>query len=161
MDVERRLREKSGGIVLKPHCGSGRVTLLPGRVGSGPKIWTRVQLWSDVADESVEVVTFSVSTRFHRCHPVAAVRALYCGGKHRETAPGFIHRTAFHGIRNLLKLLEKTYDQFRCPCFSLRHYTKLITCVTGRLYTSRCCSLYPTSKVRAFIEVPAFSGPAF
>ena len=38
VDVERRLREKSGGIVLKPHCWSGRV-------GSGPKIWTRVQLW--------------------------------------------------------------------------------------------------------------------
>ena len=46
VNVERRLREKSGGIVLKPHCGSGRVlefrkisgsgrvTLLPGRVGS-------------------------------------------------------------------------------------------------------------------------------
>ena len=123
VDVERRLREKSGGIVLKPHCGSGRVTLLPGRVGSGPKIWTRVQLWSDVADESVEVVTFSVSTRFHRCHPVAAVRALYCGGKHGETAPGFIHRTAFHGIRNLLKLLEKTYDQCPWSCFSRPHYT--------------------------------------
>jgi len=34
-DVERRLREKSGGIVLKPHCGSGRVLEFRKISGSG------------------------------------------------------------------------------------------------------------------------------
>ena len=109
----------------------------------------------------IAVILFLQRLCVHCAVPDTLVQMLLIFIHETASFGNFLHRTAFNGIRKLPKLLEKTYDQFRCPCFSLRHYTKLITCVTGRLYTSRCCSLYATSKVRAFIEVPAFSGPAF
>ena len=43
----------------------------------------------------------------------------------QKTAPfgTFLHRTAFHGTRRLLKLLEQTYSQCPRPCFSRAHYS--------------------------------------
>jgi len=38
------------GHSFRLRCGSGRVQLLLGRMGSGPKKVTRVQLWTTVAD---------------------------------------------------------------------------------------------------------------
>ena len=112
------------------------------------------------------VVTYQQSPTRHRCHPLsaAAVRALCCGWQHGETASRYIHRTAFHGIRKLPKLLEKTYDQRPWPCFSRSHYTSwshalLVGGGTRRATTvAHCIQL---KRFAAFLGVPVFSGPAF
>jgi len=70
----------------------------------------------------------------HRCHDHVA-------GTTEKLHPGIIHRTAFHGIRKLLKLLEKTHLWVMTNAPMTNAPLPLAACFSRTHHTSRSLSL--------------------